>query len=135
MARLPGTATPQQLAPHGRSGARERLGLKDILGGIKNVREGLHASRKVYPECFLPTRDELTEASRGLFGIVETRSDPDDGVATVRSRLEKAEAHRVRGAELIGEGAVSDIIREQKTALRFLREGHFTVVRMVFEKV
>ncbi len=62
------------------------------------------------------------------------RSDPDDGVATVRSWLEKAEAHRVRGAELIGESAVSDIIREQKTALRFLREGRFTVVRMVFEK-
>ncbi|MER7198964.1 hypothetical protein CG723_31250 [Streptomyces sp. CB01635] len=125
---------PQQLDPH-RSGVRERLGLKDILGGIKNVREGLHASRKVYPECFLPTLDELIEASRGLFSIVEARSDPDDGVATVRSWLERAEANHVRGAELIGESAVSDIIREQKTALRFLREGRFTVVRMVFEKV
>jgi cyclopropane-fatty-acyl-phospholipid synthase len=30
---------------------------------------------------------------------------------------------------------VSDIIREQRTALRFMREGRFTVVRMVFEKV
>ncbi|MFE6760331.1 hypothetical protein ACFVDQ_43215 [Streptomyces sp. NPDC057684] len=66
---------------------------------------------------------------------MEARTDPDDGVATVGSWLEKAEANRVRGAELIGEGAVSDIIREQKTALRFLREGRFTVVRMVFEKV
>ncbi|MFE2738603.1 SAM-dependent methyltransferase [Streptomyces sp. NPDC059349] len=126
---------PQQLAPHGSGGARERLALKDILGGIKNVREGLHASRKVYPECFLPTRDELNEASRGLFDIVEARRDPGDGVATVRSWLERAEANRVRGAELIGEEAVSDIIREQRTALRFLVEGRFTVFRMVFEKV
>ncbi|BDH13188.1 hypothetical protein HOK021_43670 [Streptomyces hygroscopicus] len=126
---------PQQLAPDRSGSTREGLGLKDILGGVKNVREGLHASRKVYPECFLPTRDELTEASRGLFGMVEERSDPDDGVATVRSWLETAEANRVRGAELIGESAVSDIIREQKTALRFLREGRFTVVRMVFEKL
>ncbi|WP_432182312.1 SAM-dependent methyltransferase [Streptomyces sp. NBC_00063] len=126
---------PQQLDPHRSGRARERLGLKEILGGIKNVREGLHASRKVYPECFLPTWDELNEASRGLFRIVETRTDPDDGVATVRSWLEKAEANHERGAELIGESAVSDIIREQKTALRFLREGRFTVVRMVFEKV
>ncbi|WP_405407571.1 hypothetical protein [Streptomyces decoyicus] len=126
---------PQQLAPARSGGTREGLGLKDILGGVKNVREGLPASRKVYPECFLPTRGELIEASRGLFGVVEERSDPDDGVATVRSWWEKAEANRVRGAELIGESAVSDIIREQKTALRFLREGRFTVVRMVFEKL
>lgn len=36
---------------------------------------------------------------------------------------------------LIGESAVSDIIREQRTALRFMREGRFTVVRTVFEKI
>lgn len=67
---------PQQLAPARSGGTREGLGLKDILGGVKNVREGLPASRKVYPECFLPTRGELIEASRGLFGVVEERSDP-----------------------------------------------------------
>jgi cyclopropane-fatty-acyl-phospholipid synthase len=127
---------PQQLAPHGGSHvAKERLGLKGVYGGVKNVREGLHASRKVFPECFLPTGDELTEAGRGLFRMVETRNDPSDGVSTVESWLERAEANRRRGAELIGESAVSDIIREQKTALRFMREGRFTVVRMVFEKV
>jgi cyclopropane-fatty-acyl-phospholipid synthase len=88
----------------------------------------------VFPECFLPTRAELTEGSRGLFNVLETRSDPRDGVSTVKSWLERAEANRTRGAELIGESAVSDIIREQRTALRFMSEGRFTVVRMVFEK-
>ncbi|MGW1375182.1 SAM-dependent methyltransferase [Streptomyces sp. NPDC002446] len=125
---------PGRLAPQQDGAARERPALKDILSGVTNIREGLHASRKVYPECFLPTRDELIESARGLFRVVEARSDPEDGVATVRSWLETAEANRVRGAELIGEGAVSDIIREQRTALRFLREGRFTVLRMVFEK-
>jgi cyclopropane-fatty-acyl-phospholipid synthase len=127
---------PQQLAPPGGSrGGKDRLGLGAVLGGLKNVREGLHASRKVFPECFLPTRAELTEASSGLFRVVEARSDPADGVATVGAWLERSEGNRQRGAELIGEDAVSDVIREQRTALRFLREGRFTVVRMVFEKV
>ncbi|MEU0397171.1 class I SAM-dependent methyltransferase [Streptomyces sp. NPDC006208] len=127
--------SPEQLASTGERGSgSEHLGLRAIQGGVKNVREGLHASRKVFPECFLPTRAELTEAAGGLFRVVETRSDPADGVRTVRIWLERAEANRARGAELIGEGAVSDILREQRTALRFLREGRFTVVRMVFEK-
>jgi cyclopropane-fatty-acyl-phospholipid synthase len=127
---------PQQLArPAGTRGSKERLGLKDIYGGVKNVREGFHASRKVVPECFLPTRAELTEASGGWFDVLEARSDPHDGVSTVKSWLERAEANRTGGAEIIGESAVSDIIREQRTALRFMCEGRFTVVRMVFEKV
>lgn len=103
---------------------------KDIpVHSVKNVREGLHASRKVFPECFLPTRAELTEAGRGLFRVVEERNDPHDGVATVRSWLERAEANRTRGTELIGQSAVSDIIREQRTALRFLEDSRFTVHR------
>lgn len=126
---------PQQLAQPGETpGARGRIGPKALYGGIKNIREGLHASRKVFPECFLPTPAELREASRGLFRVEDERNDRDDGVATVQSWLERSEANRARGAELIGESAVSDIIREQRTALRFLREGRFTSVRMVFEK-
>jgi cyclopropane-fatty-acyl-phospholipid synthase len=126
---------PQRLASHGASrGTDERLGFKAFYDGVKNVLEGLRASRKVFPECFLPTRAELAEAGRGLFRVVEERNDPHDGVATVRSWLERAEANRTRGAELIGQSAVSDIIREQRTALRFLEDSRFTVHRMVFEK-
>jgi cyclopropane-fatty-acyl-phospholipid synthase len=117
------------------SGTNGRLGLNDVYDGIKNVREGIHASRKVFPECFLPTRAELTGASHGLFKLLEVRSDPEDGVSTVQSWLERAQANRTRGAELIGEKAVSDIIREEHAALKFLRERRYTVLRMVFEKV
>ncbi|MDN3292758.1 class I SAM-dependent methyltransferase [Streptomyces ficellus] len=113
---------------------QRRPGVKAIVGGVRNLREGLHASRKVFPECCLPTRAELTEASHGLYRLVESRNDPWDGVRTVASWLERSEANRARGAELIGEEAVADIIREQRTALRFLKEGRFTSVRMVFEK-
>lgn len=127
----------QHSAPQSRtSGTKNvRLGLKEIHDGIKNVREGIHASRTVFPQCFLPTRAELTEASRGLFKLLEVRSDPEDGVSTVQSWLEQALANRTRGAELIGEKAVSDIIREERTALKFMRERRYTVLRMVFEKV
>lgn len=118
----------------GTSSPNGRSRLKDVYDGIKNVREGIHASRTVFPECFLPTRAELTEAGNGLFKVVEVRSDADDGVSTVKSWLERAQANRTRGAELIGEKAVSDIIREQRTALKFLRERRYTALRMVFEK-
>ncbi|MGW7363177.1 SAM-dependent methyltransferase [Streptomyces sp. NPDC054841] len=118
------------------NGKGGRLGLKeDIYDGAKNIREGLHASRKVFPECFLPNRAELTEAGRGLFKVLDVRSDPEDGVLTVQSWLERGRAHRARGAELIGEDAVSDIIREQRAALKFLRERRSTVLRMVLERV
>jgi cyclopropane-fatty-acyl-phospholipid synthase len=116
------------------SGTRGRLGLKDLSDSIRNIREGIHASRKVFPECFIPTRAELTEASNGLFNVLEVRSDPEDGVATVQSWLERAQANRARGVELIGEKAVSDIIREEGTALKFMHERRYTVLRMVFEK-
>ncbi|MEV0373234.1 hypothetical protein AB0I10_26000 [Streptomyces sp. NPDC050636] len=126
---------PQLLTPHARGrGNPVRVGLLAIRDGVTNVREGLHASRKVFLECFLPTCAELVEAGRGLFRVVEARTDTGDGVKTVRAWLERSEANRARGAELIGESAVSDIIREQRTALRFLSEGRFTVLRMVFEK-
>lgn len=117
----------------GRTGARPRA--KDVYRALENVLEGMHASRKVFPEVFLPDRSELAEASRGTFKITQTRSTPDDGVHTLRNWLERAEANRDRGAELIGERAVSDIIREQRTALRFMRERRYTVLRMTFEKV
>lgn len=127
---------PRVLAAQAEPGAaRNRLGLKDIHDGFNNLREGMHASRKVFPQCFLPTRAELTEAGRGLFSVMEVRSDPEDGLATVGAWLERAQANRVRGAELIGANAVSDIIREQRTALKFLRERRYTALRMVFEKV
>ncbi|MFI1466429.1 SAM-dependent methyltransferase [Streptomyces wuyuanensis] len=116
-------------------GSRMRTALKDVRDGFDNIREGMHASRKVFPEVFLPTRGELTEAARGLFRIPEVRSDPEDGVKTVASWLERAQANRARGAELIGDDAVADIIREQRTALKFLRERRYTALRMVFEKV
>ncbi|WP_175408259.1 cyclopropane-fatty-acyl-phospholipid synthase family protein [Streptomyces sp. TRM64462] len=117
------------------AGRSRRLGPKELAHGVRNLREGLHASRKVFPECFLPTRAELTDASRGLFRLVESRSAPGDGIRTVAAWLERSEANRARGAELIGEKAVSDIIREQRAALGFLREGRFTSVRMVFERL
>jgi cyclopropane-fatty-acyl-phospholipid synthase len=126
----------RQLAPQGGTGgANGRLGLKDVYDGVKNVREGIHASRKVFPECFLPTRAELTEASQGLFKVLDVRSDPEDGVLTVQSWLERAQANRTRGAELIGDKAVSDIIREQHAALKFMRERRYTVLRMVLERL
>jgi cyclopropane-fatty-acyl-phospholipid synthase len=125
---------PQQLAREGTPGARERLGLKALYGGVKNLREGLHSSRKVFPETFLPNRAELRTASSGLFRVVEERNDREDGVATTQAWLERSQANRARGAELIGESAVSDIIREQSNVLRFLREGRLTSIRMVFEK-
>lgn len=121
--------------PAHNSAANGRPGLKDIYDGIKNVREGIHASRTVFPECFLPTRAELTDAGHGLFKVLEVRSDPEDGVSTLQSWLERAQANRTRGAELIGEKAVSDIIREQRAALKFMRERRYTVLRLVFEKV
>ncbi|GAA4930487.1 SAM-dependent methyltransferase [Streptomyces coeruleoprunus] len=138
---LPSLALPpRMLAPHADGGAdaaarRRRLDLREVAGSVRNLREGLHASRTVFPECFLPTRAELTDAGDGLFRLVESRSDPQDGVRTVASWLSRSEANRTRGAELIGERAVSDIIREQRAALKFLKEGRFTSVRMVFEKV
>jgi cyclopropane-fatty-acyl-phospholipid synthase len=120
----------------GTSSANGRPGLKNnVYDGIKNVREGIHASRTVFPECFLPTHAELTEAGHGLFKVLEVRSDPEDGVLTLRSWLDRARANRTRGAELIGEKAVSDIIREQRAALKFMRERRYTVLRMAFEKV
>ncbi|MGW3627201.1 hypothetical protein [Streptomyces sp. NPDC000880] len=67
--------------------------------------------------------------------VLEVRSDPEDGVSTVQSWLERAQANRTRGAALIGEMAVSYIIREERTALNFMREGRYTVLRMVFETV
>ncbi|GAU67955.1 putative cyclopropane fatty acid synthase [Streptomyces sp. NBRC 110611] len=109
-------------------------GIRDIYDGVKNVREGLHASRKVFPECSLPTRAELIEAGQGLFRVLEVRSDREDGVRTVQSWLERGEANRARGAELIGERAVADILREQRAGLKFLREGRSTSLRMVLER-
>jgi cyclopropane-fatty-acyl-phospholipid synthase len=116
-------------------GTTARPGPKDFYESVRNVREGIHASRKVFPECFLPTRAELTEAARDLFTVRETRSDPDDGVRTVQCWLEKALANQERGAELIGEAAVSDIIREQRATLKLMRERRCTVRRMTLEKV
>jgi cyclopropane-fatty-acyl-phospholipid synthase len=121
-------------AREGTRGSGVLAGLQDIPGSIKNIREGMHASRTVFPEVFLPARSELAEASRGLFRTVTVRSDPEDGVATLRSWLERAQENRAQGAELIGDKAVSDIMREQRTALQFMREGRYTVLRMVFEK-
>ncbi|MER6996674.1 class I SAM-dependent methyltransferase [Streptomyces sp. NPDC000410] len=118
---------------NGRSGRRP--GLKDLSDGIKNIREGLHASRKVFPECFVPTLGELTQASRGLFRVMDVRNDRADGIATLESWVERAEANRARGAELIGAEAVDDIIREERAALKFMREGRSTSLRMVFEKI
>ncbi|WP_351226893.1 class I SAM-dependent methyltransferase [Streptomyces sp. NPDC002133] len=136
----------RQLAPHhprgGRTGSSSttagrngHLALKDVYDGLQNIREGFHASRKVFPECFLPTLAELIDASIGMFKLVDVRSDPEDGVRTLESWLERAEANRRRGAELIGESAVSDILREQRTALKFMRERRYTVLRLVLEKV
>lgn len=121
-------------APDGAGDAERRPGLKDLYGGLRNVREGIHAARTVVPESFVPTRAELTEAARDLFTVVSVRSDPDDGLLTVRNWLERAEAHRDRGVQLIGEKAVSDLIREQRTALRFLSERRYAVLRVLFEK-
>ncbi|UNM13380.1 class I SAM-dependent methyltransferase [Streptomyces formicae] len=132
---LPSLMLPaERLDPRSASGGG-RLGVKDFYDGIKNIREGMHASRKVFPEVFLPTRSELIEASQGLFHVREERSDPEDGVLTVASWMERAKANRARGAELIGRDAVSDIIREQGVALKFLSERRYTVLRIVFEKV
>ncbi|WP_328394834.1 class I SAM-dependent methyltransferase [Streptomyces sp. NBC_00390] len=130
---------PQKLAAQDPGHARAHRGHRHSLPqaariGAGNIREGLHASRKVFPEMFLPTRAEITEASQGLFTLVQARRDPDDGAYTIQAWLERLEAKRTRGAELIGAQAVSDLIREQRTALRFHRERRIGVVRMVFEK-
>ncbi|MGW2558218.1 SAM-dependent methyltransferase [Streptomyces sp. NPDC001514] len=135
---LPSLVLPaRQLAPQGGApgDADGHLALKDVYDGVQNIREGFHASRKVFPECFLPTLSELVDASLGLYKLVDVRSDPEDGVRTVQTWLERAEANRQRGAELIGERAVSDVIREERTALKFLRERRYTVLRMVLERV
>ncbi|MFF5444105.1 SAM-dependent methyltransferase [Streptomyces sp. NPDC012888] len=117
------------------SGAAPRRGPDAVIGGLRNVWEGWQASRKVYPETCLPTFAELNEASSGLFRIVAARKDPADGVATVRAWTERAEALRERGAELVGPQTVSAIISEQRTALRFLQEGRFTLQRIVLERI
>lgn len=121
------------------NGGSARLRLKDLYGGLQNVRDnvrdGLHASRKVFPECFLPTRAELIEAGRGLFQVREARNDPQDGVRTVECWLERALANEEHGAALIGATAVSDIIREQRATLKLMREHRSTVLRMAFERV
>ncbi|MEV7611619.1 class I SAM-dependent methyltransferase [Streptomyces sp. NPDC089799] len=112
-----------------------RPGAAALYDGARNVWEGWQASRKVYPETCLPTLSELNEASSGLFRLIETRRDPQDGVATVTAWTQRAEANRQRGAGLIGAKAVSDVISEQRTALRFLREGRFTLIRLVLERL
>ncbi|MEV6781696.1 class I SAM-dependent methyltransferase [Streptomyces sp. NPDC051098] len=103
-------------------------------GGLRNLREGLHASRKVFPEMFLPTRAEIVQASRGTFGLIDERRDPDDGARTIHAWLERLEANRDRGSRLVGANAVSDLIREQRTALRFQQERRIGVIRMTFER-
>ncbi|MFF7366543.1 SAM-dependent methyltransferase [Streptomyces tricolor] len=123
----------ERFAPGG--AGPHRLGLRDLAGAWANARDGLRASRTVFPECFVPTRSELTEAAQGLFRVIAERDDPQDGVRTTESWLAGAEANRERGAELIGRRAVEDILNQQRTTLRFLREGRATILRLVFEKV
>ncbi|MDJ1132971.1 SAM-dependent methyltransferase [Streptomyces iconiensis] len=124
---------PDEMQTAGESPTR-RPGPRDIYHGVKNLAAGMHASRNVFPEVFLPTRSELTEASRGLFRLSSERSDPKDGVLTLQNWLERGEANRARGNEIIGEKSVSDVFREQSTALRFMRERRYTVLRLTFEK-
>jgi cyclopropane-fatty-acyl-phospholipid synthase len=107
---------------------------QNVHDTVTNIREGLHASRTVFPETFLPSLSELTTAARPLFTVQRVRNDPEDGVLTLESWLERAQANQARGAELIGEKAVMDIIREQRIGLKFLREQRYTVLRMVFQK-
>ncbi|MBA4863648.1 class I SAM-dependent methyltransferase [Streptomyces sp. PSKA54] len=107
---------------------------QNVHDTVTNIREGLHASRTVFPETFLPSLSELTTAARPLFTVQRVRHDPEDGVLTLESWLERAQANQARGAELIGEKAVTDIIREQRIGLKFLREQRYTVLRMVFQK-
>ncbi|MGW1895163.1 SAM-dependent methyltransferase [Streptomyces sp. NPDC002004] len=117
-----------------RDGTRKRLS-QMAHTGRRNLREGLHASRKVFPEMFLPTQSEIAEAARGSFTLLEARRDPDDGARTIAAWLERLEENRGHGTDLIGADAVSDVIREQHTALCFQRERRIGVVRMVFERV
>ena len=124
----------RMLAEPGEPGGGGRFGVRDALDAVWNLREGLHSSRRVFPECFLPTRSELIEASRGLFTVVELRDDAGDGARTMECWLERCLANRERGAELIGREAVDHIIREQQATLRFMREHRFTVLRMVLER-
>ncbi|MFE7779084.1 class I SAM-dependent methyltransferase [Streptomyces sp. NPDC057445] len=128
---------PEELAgpEHSNGRVRARLWAQAARGGAQNIREGLHASRKVFPEMFLPTRAEIAQAAQGQFALAGMRRDPDDGARTIQAWLERLEANRTRGADLIGTQAVSDIIREQRTALRFQRERRIGVLRMTFERV
>ncbi len=70
----------ERFAPGG--AGPHRLGLRDLAGAWANARDGLRASRTVFPECFVPTRSELTEAAQGLFRVIAERDDPQDGVRT-----------------------------------------------------
>ncbi|WUG04445.1 class I SAM-dependent methyltransferase [Streptomyces sp. NBC_00467] len=114
----------------GRSGAHL---VEAAFGGLRNLREGMHASRKVFPEMFLPTRSEIAQASQDLFALVDERRDAEDGALTIQAWLERLEANRGRGNKLVGPQAVSDLIREQRTSLRFHRERRIGVIRMTFE--
>ncbi|MEU9125183.1 class I SAM-dependent methyltransferase [Streptomyces sp. NPDC048506] len=132
---LPSMVLPaRMLTGPGEPSRGGRFGVRDALGAVRNLREGLHSSRRVFRECFVPTRSELIEASRGLFTVVELRDDAEDGARTMECWLERCLTHRERGAELIGRDAVDDIIREQRATLRFMREHRCTVLRMVLER-
>ncbi|MFJ7262122.1 SAM-dependent methyltransferase [Streptomyces globosus] len=123
----------RMLDPDG--GPRQGFRPPDVRDAVRNLREGLHSSRRVFPECFVPTRSELVEAARGLFTVAELRDDPDDGANTLQCWMERCIAHREQGARLIGRQAVDDLIREQRATLRFMREHRCTVLRMALERV
>ncbi|MFD8411068.1 SAM-dependent methyltransferase [Streptomyces sp. NPDC059650] len=126
--------SPERLAADGAPGRSRPTG-RDAAAAVRNLRSGLHASRTVFPECFVPTRSELADASAGLFRIVSERRDPEDGIRTLRAWIELAEENQEDGARLIGRRAVDDIQRELRTSLRFLQEGRATTLRLVFEKL
>lgn len=115
----------------GRSGSHR---MEAAVGGLRNLREGLHASRKVFPEMFLPTRAEIAQAGQETFELVDERRDPDDGARTIQAWLERLETNRDEGNRIVGPQAVSDLIREQRTSLRFQQERRIGVIRMTFQR-